>query len=174
MHHTDAWWNIHHRAWGDYINIKDISVVWGENVASAVYQDVDFENSSWTCWAHWPDGSVRRRFNDHQFSNNHLLADRPRVQQAILSARPGDEVRMRGMLVEYSNQATRFLRGTSVSREDSGRRACETVYVENFKVRKEANPGWRTLFNICKWFAHLSGLCFLGLLAVAPVRRRAA
>ena len=45
--------------------------------------------------ASWPNAAVGRRFRDNQLSNNHLLADRPAVQAAILQARPGDQVRLR-------------------------------------------------------------------------------
>lgn len=173
MHHSDSWLDIyHHQDWGDYINIKDICVIWGRNVRSAVYQDMDFDNTTWTCWAYWPNGEIRRRFRDNQLSNNHLLADRPSVQQAIMEARPGDQIRLRGMLAEYSNPANGFHRGTSVSREDRGNGACETVYVHDFQVVQRANPGWRRLFNLSAWLAPLSGIGFLGLMTITPVRRR--
>ena len=111
------------------------------------------------------------RFSEDQLSNNHLLADRPEVQQAILSARPGDQVRLRGYLAEYRNPANGFFRGTSTTRRDRGQGACETVYVERFEVVREANTGWRRLFAISRWLAPLSLIGFVALLMVTPVRR---
>lgn len=173
MHHSDSWLDIYHRQdWGDYLNIKDICVIWGDNVRSAVYRDMEFDNTTWTCWAWWPNGEVRRRFRDHQLSNNHLLADRPAVQQAILAARPGDQIRFSGKLAEYANPANGFRRGTSTRRDDRGNGACETVYVEDFQVLRRANPGWRRLFDVSLWLTPLAALGFIGLLAVTPVRRR--
>jgi hypothetical protein len=173
MHHSDSFLDIyHHQDWGDFINIKDICVIWGDNVRSAVYQDMDFKNTTWTCWAYWPNGEVRRRFSDAQLSNNHLLADRPAIQEAIMSARPGDQVRLRGMLAEYSNPANGFQRGTSTSRQDRGNGACETIYVKDFQIEQRANPGWRRLFTVSAWLAPLSAIGFIGLMAVTPVRRR--
>ena len=172
MHHTDAWWDIYHAEWGDFINIKDICVIWGDNVKSGVYRDMEFENNSWTCWAYWPGRGVGKRFKEDQLSNNHLLADRPQVQRAIYAARPGDQVRVRGMLVEYTNPAKNFRRGTSISRKDRGNGACETIYVEDFQILRRANVGWRRLFNVSKWSLPLSGIGFVILLAVNPVRRR--
>jgi len=171
MNHAGSWVDIYHEDWQDYLNLKDICVIWGENVKSAVYRDMDFENTAWTCWASWPNGQVRRRFSNEQLSNNHLLADRPQVQEAIMAARPGDQVRLRGYLAEYRNPRNGFQRGTSTSRTDRGNGACETVYVERFAVVREANAGWRSLFAITSWLTPLSLLAFIGLLAVAPVRR---
>ena len=171
MSHAHSFTDIYHAEWRDFLNLKDICVIWGANVGSAVYQDMDFANTTWTCWASWPNGAVRRRFSEDQLSNNHLLADRPEVQQAILSARPGDQVRLRGYLAEYRNPANGFFRGTSTSRRDRGNGACETVYVEHFEVVREANSGWRRLFAISRWLAPLSLIGFVTLLLITPVRR---
>ena len=172
MHHSDDWLDIyHHQDWGDFINIKDICVIWGDNVRSGVYRQMDFDNTTWTCWAYWPNGEVRRRFHDTQLSNNHLLTDRPDIQLAILAARPGDQIHLRGLLAEYANPANGFRRGTSTRRDDRGNGACETVYVQDFSVVRVANPGWRRLFDICLWLAPITGIAFLGLLLFTPVKR---
>ena len=171
MNHADSWMNIYHADWDDYLNLKDICVIWGENVRSAVYQDMDFENTSWTCWASWPSRSVGQRFVGEQLSNNHLLADREEIQEAIMAARPGDQVRLRGYLAEYRNPANGFQRGTSTSRTDRGNGACETVYVERFDIVREANSGWRRLHAISAWLLPLSLIAWIGLLATTPVRR---
>jgi hypothetical protein len=172
MHHAGSWIDIYHDDWQDYLNLKDICVIWGDNVRSGVYRDMDFENTTWTCWASWPNRAVARRFSNDQLSNNHLLADRPSVQQAILAARPGDQVRLRGYLAEYRNPANGFERGTSTTRTDRGNGACETVFVDRFHVVRQANPGWRSLFELSKWLAPLSGIAFLVLLGFTPVQRR--
>ncbi|WP_078117935.1 hypothetical protein [Thiosocius teredinicola] len=172
MHHADSWWDIyHHDDWQDYLNLKDLCVIWGDNVRSAVYQQMGFDNTTWTCWASWPNSEVGRLFQKDQLSNNHLLADRPEVQAAILAARPGDQVRFSGYLAEYRNPATGFYRKTSTVRTDGGNGACETVYVDRFEVVKQANTGWRRLFDTSKWLAPLSLVGFIGLMAVTPVRR---
>lgn len=172
MNHAGSWVDIYHEDWADFLNLKDICVVWGDNVTSAVYRDMEFANTAWTCWASWPDGEVGRRFKAHQLSNNHLLADAPDVQSAIMAARPGDQVRLRGYLAEYRNPANGFFRGTSTNRTDRGNGACETVYVERFAVVREANSGWRTLFALSQWLVPLSLVGYLVLLGVAPVRSR--
>ncbi len=124
---------------------------------------MEFKNDSWTCWAYWPDRETGARFRMNQISNNHLLADRPEVQDALMSARPGDHIRLKGYLASYSNPANGFQRGTSTTREDTGNGACETVYVERLEVVSAANSGVRGLFTASKWlavFAILGSLFF--------------
>jgi len=172
QHHSDDWKDIyHHQDWQDFLNIKDICVIWGDNISSAVYQDLEFDNTTWTCWVYWPDGTTRRRFKDDQLSNNHLLADRPAVQQAILQARPGDQVQLRGVLASYANPGNGFQRGSSTSRSDRGNGACETIYVDDFRIVRTANSGWRKLYALCLWLAPISALGFFGLMMITPVRR---
>lgn len=171
-HHSDGWLDIyHHQDWQDYLNIKDICVIWEDNIHSGVYRDLGFENTTWTCWVHWPDGATRRRFRHDQLSNNHLLADRPQVKQAIMAARPGDQVHLRGMLAEYANPANGFRRGTSTRRDDRGNGACETIYVEEFRIVRRANPGWRRLFTVSAWLSPVAAIGLLLMMALAPVRR---
>jgi hypothetical protein len=172
MNHAGSWIDIYHDEWGDHLNLKDICVIWGDNVDTEIYREMDFKNTAWTCWASWPDRGLGQVFQQDQLSNNHLLADDPAVQHAILAARPGDQVHFKGYLAEYRNPANGFRRGTSTRRDDRGNGACETVYVERFDVVREANAGWRRLFNVSQWFAPLSLLAWIGLLTVTPVRHR--
>jgi hypothetical protein len=164
---ADIW---HHGAWQDFLNVRDLCVLWGGNVRSAVYRDMDFSNDSWTCWAYWPDGQTGARFRMNELSNNHLLTDDPRVKRVLMSARPGDHVRLSGVLARYRNPANGFSRGTSVSRDDSGNGACETVYVTDFEVVAEANAGVRRLHVAARWIAGLSFVAFLVAYIAAPVR----
>ena len=76
----------HHDRWKDFINIKDLCVIWGHNVASGVYREMNFSNSPWICWAHWPSQEVGIRFLGQQLSNNHLLTNDPAVNEAIMAA----------------------------------------------------------------------------------------
>jgi hypothetical protein len=45
--------------------------------------------------------------------------------------------------VNYSQPANQFFRGSSTVRDDTGDGACETVYVNEFKILQRANPVWR-------------------------------
>ena len=161
----------HHDRWKDFINIKDLCVIWGHNVAGGVYQEMSFSNSPWICRAYWPSQEVGTRFRQSQLSNNHLLTNRPEVNEAIMQSEPGDQVHFKGMLARYSHSHGKFRRGTSTSRTDTGNGACETVFVTDFEIVKKANSGWRKLFAFALGGAILSLIGFLVMFAIAPARR---
>lgn len=172
-HDSDDFIDIyHHKDWKDFINIRDICVIWGDNIASEIYRDMLFENTTWTCWAYWSNSDVAARFNRAQLSNNHLLADNPVVHQAIMAAEPGDHIAFKGMLASYSHSNGKFQRGTSTSRTDTGNGACETIYVEDFRIVKKANTGWRRLFFASSGIALTSLIGVVAMLFIAPVRLR--
>jgi len=169
-HDADSFVDItHHDRWQDFLNLRDLCVLWGDNVRSGVYLDMDFSNDTWTCWAYWPDGETGARFRMDELSNNHLLTTDPAVQDALMAARPGDRVRFKGMLARYSNPANGFSRGTSTTRDDRGNGACETVYLTDFEVVAPANGGARALHRAASWVAGLSLAGFLVAFVVAPV-----
>lgn len=172
-HDADSIGDIYHDSlWADFLNLRDLCVIWGDNVTSGVYRDMHFHNTTWTCWAQWPDNATGARFNGHQLSNNHLLADKDYIKRQIMEAEPGDQIRFRGYLADYSNLGNGFERGTSISRTDRGNGACETVYVTDFDVVIKANGGWRRLFSFAAGLTVMSVIGVVIMTIVAPVRNQ--
>ena len=165
---TDIW---HHEKWLDFLNIRDLCVIWGSNVSSNVYRRMSFENDSWTCWAHWPDGDTGSRFSMSELSNNHLLVSDDALKRTLMSAETGDHIRISGQLARYENPANGFVRSTSTRRDDTGNGACETLFVETFEIIDKANPGWRSLATAARWSLGLSLGLFLILFFITPVRK---
>jgi len=161
-----------HSYWNDYINLRDLCVIWGSNVESGVYLDMDFHNDSWTCWAQWPNREVGKRFQMHQLSNNHVLIDDKEIESKLMRSEPGDHIRLKGVLAEYRNPRTGFHRSTSTIRTDTGDGACETIYVTDFEVVKKANRGLRMLYSIAKWSAIVALIGIATLFVLAPYRGR--
>ena len=153
---TDNW---HHDKWKDFINLRDLCVIWGSNVDTGVYLDMSFSNDSWTCWAYWPDSATGNRFSKSELSNNHLLVDNPLIKKTLMSAEPGDQIRLKGVLASYRNPGNNFYRGTSTVRTDTGNGACETIYVNDFEIIKKANGRIRSLWEVSSW---LTGIAFIG------------
>jgi hypothetical protein len=143
QHRSDSLLDISHRRWNDYLNIKDLCVVWGRNIASGVYRRLKYWNRDFTCMCSFPDEETGALFSERHLSNNHILCADDRLSRRILGVRPGDQVYFKGYLVNYSQPANQFFRGSSTVRDDTGNGACETVYVNEFKVLKRANPVWR-------------------------------
>lgn len=163
QHRSDSFLDLSHRRWRDYLNIKDLCLVWGRNISSGVYRETKFWNRDFTCMCQFPDEAAARRFSVRHLSNNHLLSADRGLNRRILRVRPGDQVRIRGYLAEYSQPANGFARGTSITRDDTGNGACETIFVTDFQVLRRANPGWRA----AKPLALLAAGVFLALLLLA-------
>jgi hypothetical protein len=164
---ADIW---HHKDWKDFINLRDLCVIWGDNVASGVYKNMQFRNDSWTCWASWNDDSTGALFRMNALSNNHLLSAEETVAKALMSAEAGDHVRLKGLLAEYSNPGNGFHRGTSITRDDKGNGACETIYVDEFSIVNKANRKLRRFYSFAKGLAIVSGIGFVLMFMIAPVK----
>jgi hypothetical protein len=134
QHRGDAFLNLYHKA--DPGNIKDVCVVWGEDVTNGSYQKVRFRSEEFSCYYEW-SGILTPRFNPEKISNNHLIPATPEVAAAIRAIHIGDQIRMQGLLVDYSvSRAGRdiFTRRTSLTRKDTGPGACEILYVTDLSV----------------------------------------
>ena len=170
-HHADEFGDIYHQDWQDYLNLKDICVIWGDNVKRETYKTLRFNNTSWTCWVEADDRASWHSFNQEELSNNHLLTDNPEVAEVILEAKPGDQIRFSGVLAQYANLKSSFKRGSSTSRADSGNGACETIYIDDFKIIKQGNASWRGLYSFSKFGAYFTFILFLVLFVILPYRR---
>lgn len=161
-HNCGTWWDIYHKGqWKDFINVKDLCVLWGNNVRTEVYKDMRFTSDSWTCTYYWPNEEVGARFNHTNLSNNHLLSHDPFVTQALLETESGDQIYLRGYLAEYSHTHGDFHRGTSTNRTDTGNGACETIFVQDYRILKMANPFWRMTFSLSQYVILLSLLLLI-------------
>lgn len=171
FHNADSFYDMwHYKRWLDFLNERDLCVIWGDNVASGAYKKVTFSNDSWTCWFAWQDSETSRLFRFNAISNNHLLVDNAALKSALMASEPGDHIHFKGMLAEYANKANGFTRGTSTNREDTGNGACETVYLTDFEVVKKANPKLRRIFSLAKGMAILTLIGFMVMFFIAPVR----
>jgi hypothetical protein len=147
-HHSASFIDTSHRQWQDFINTKDLCVLWGRNVETGVYKRMSFKNRDFTCFYRYPDEETRRLFTENALSNNHILPADPLVADAVMKARTGDQVRFKGWLVSYGIKGAPYARRSSTARTDRGNGACEVVYVTEFEVLREANAAWRALFKV--------------------------
>jgi hypothetical protein len=155
QHRSDSLLDLSHRRWQDFLNIKDLCVVWGKNISSGVYRKMKFWNRDFTCMCSFPDQETASLFSGSHLSNNHILCADKELSRRILAARPGDQIYFKGYLVSYSQPANQFLRGTSTVRDDVGNGACETVYVTDFSILQRANRVWQA-FNPLAFLATIA------------------
>lgn len=164
-HHGMSLGDIYHKKWKDFLNIKDICVAWGRNIETEVYKSMTFKNASWTCYYSYPDRETGKKFCSSCMSNNHLLSGDEAINKVILDAETGDQIYVSGYLANYSHDEG-FRRGTSTSRNDTGGKACETIYVEDFQILKKANKGWRAIYFFSKIAIALSLCAYIVLVFV--------
>jgi hypothetical protein len=125
----------------------DLCLLWGSNAQRQVFsmQGVSFSQDCRWCWVRW-DKDVG--FDLNELSNNHLLISDPLLEKKIKDFHAGDQVRIRGKLVNVKakllgkggNYDFREITwNTSTTRTDHGAGACEVIYVEEAEVLKKAN-----------------------------------
>jgi len=131
-----------HALANDHLNMLDVCVIWGSNPANERLREIDFWNGIFTCNFETRDAAAWAAFDVNQVSNNHLISGDERIRDAVRGIHIGDQVRIRGYLAGYSS-AGGYKRGTSTTRTDTGNGACETIYVEDFRMLRAATGYWR-------------------------------
>jgi uncharacterized protein YfaT (DUF1175 family) len=149
------WLDVLHKQ--DPAQIRDLCAVWGKFINSGVYQQAKYGHGEFTCTfqvknqADWQKISqVPDIFN--YLSNNHLIPADGEVAKKINQAKVGDQVYFKGYLASYEVYSSTgqliSRRGTSITREDTGNGACETVYVTDFEVLQAENTLFWTVSAI--------------------------
>ena len=125
------------------VDTKDLCVIWGSNLESDDFRDVEFKSGSWTCYFRYPAGV---KFAHHELGNNHLITDDPGIRDQIARVNVGDQIHMKGMLVDYQVEDWKsFWRRSSTVRTDT---LCEVVFVEELEILEKGTPGWYAAFRI--------------------------
>jgi len=124
------------------VDTKDLCVIWGSNLEGDDFRQVEYESGSWTCYFQYPKGV---RFAHNELGNNHLITDNPAIRDQIAEVKVGDQIRMRGLLVDYQmDDWESFWRRSSTVRTDT---LCEVVFVEELEVLQQGTPGW---YSACR------------------------
>lgn len=150
-HRADTWWDYLHAEWNDHLNITDLCVIWGDNGRNDAYKEFSFYSQQFTCNYSTNSQEAYTQFNQSALSNNHLLSDKESLVRLLRQVQVGDQVHLRGVLAEYAHQheGQNFKRGSSVTRNDTGNGACETIYLDSLEIIQKGGGGWRAL----KWLA---------------------
>jgi len=141
--HNDInkWYNMYHDE--NSVNLKDLCVIWGGNISSGVYQKMKYKSGEWTCYASFKKVTREEAlaFKGNELSNNHLFTDSEEIRDIIRDVRIGDQIHFKGMLSSYGEKGIpqQYYRSSSLTREDTGNHACETVFVKEFDIIKKGN-----------------------------------
>ncbi len=131
------------------VDVKDICVIWGDNVQRDDFRRVKFRGDCYVCYFKYPSGVS---FDHYQLANNHLLSSDPAVLRRIAAVQVGDQVHLEGLLVNYSPEGANWTRKTSTTRKDSEMGACEVVFVENLEILRPGTPGCYAAYRLGKIF----------------------
>ena len=167
QHRGDALFNLYHQT--DPGNIRDVCVVWGESIANGSYRKVQFWSGEFTCSFAW-SSAISPPFKPETASNNHLLPADAAIARRIGGIQIGDQVRMTGLLVDYTvtkDGREIFTRRTSLTRGDTGNGACEILYVTALTV---VAPGDHLRANAARYCGYAS-LALLGAIVAIWVAR---
>lgn len=138
-----AWWDYYHDE--DSVDIKDLCLVWGENLDSGAYLKGTYYNESVSCHATFKRGSG---FETIGLSNNHIISDDENVRDIVKEMKVGDQVRLKGFLVNYyPAERPEFVRKSSTIRTDDGGGACEVIFVKEAEIISEYDRTWHSIFN---------------------------
>ena len=133
------------------VDVLDVCLIWGDNTTEEVYRNVAFWSEPFACFVQPKNQTGSNAFDWNALSNTHLLARDELLAKELNRIRLGDQIRLRGKLVNYHPVgASEQLRRSSLVREDRGNGACEVLYVEDFTVLKLGNPLWNDIFDIAR------------------------
>ncbi|MEZ0151649.1 MAG: hypothetical protein AB9Q18_05060 [Candidatus Reddybacter sp.] len=146
-----------HKLWNDHLNTTDVCVVWSNSAFDLDLNDYSFWNGQFTCNIKTSDSAAWARFDMNQLPNNHLLSNDKAIRNKIKNISVGDQIYIKGWLSEYASEGG-GKRDTSITREDTGNGACETIFITEFEILRASQNLWRKLM-------YLSLFLFLGTIA---------
>ena len=115
----------------------DLVLGWGKMSDTAVLEKLDISQSGrffhWRYWGEKPP--VPEEAINRQSANIHIIPEDDTILGRIKSLRKGSLVRMSGYLVEATHPQGSEPWSTSLSRDDTGKGACEIFYVRTLVVK---------------------------------------
>ena len=152
------------------VDIKDLCVIWGDNLIEDTYREgIRFWSEPWTCYYQADSREVNDAFYRDALSNSHLLSAYESVREQIRSVRIGDQIMIKGQLVNYYPEGREYMRRkTSTIRSDTGNGACEVMLVDSLSVLKSGTPGWYSAYEGSKILIGVVLLIKLILFLFAP------
>lgn len=115
------------------ISPVDLALGWGRMSDEAVIEKIEISQSG--RWYRWRTKTLpipQREIETHS-ANMHMIPADDGVESEIKRTRKGDIIELEGYLVEVVTDEGRRWK-SSLTREDTGARACEVIWVEQFEV----------------------------------------
>ena len=149
------------------VDVKDLCTIWGGNLKTNDFHKVEFKSDCYVCRFRYYRGT---KFNHHELANTHVISSDPLVLRGIGDVRIGDQVRLKGLLVNYNVLGTDWERKSSMTRKDEGMGACEVMFVEEVEILEPGTPAWYLIYALGKHLIWTLLLVKIGLLIAKAIR----
>jgi hypothetical protein len=140
---AENWLDITHEH--DPFNTKDLCLIWGDNAQDTTYEDYKFWHGEFTCFTKPKDWPVEKELSYAHVTNNHLIPANESIYKKIKRSHIGDQVRIKGELVNYRIETAGFQTGTRYTSKNPFDNNCEVIYTTEFEILKSANSKWRQI-----------------------------
>lgn len=108
----------------------DLGVSWGKLSDTAVLKEFDFsQNNRFLFYRYDSQPSVPVDEVNRSIANLHIIPATPAIEKRINKMQIGSVIHLQGKLVDISG--SNYVWKTSISRTDTGKGACEVLYVED-------------------------------------------
>jgi len=144
---------------------RDLCLVWGKTIENGAFREVNYRHGEFTCYLDW-EKELENPFDPYELSNNHLLPKNQEVAALVSRADIGDQVRIKGWLSKYAISEDGEListRGTSITRQDMGNGACETILVTDLEILREQMPTRKLVKKVIPYVVLVSLILSVGL-----------
>lgn len=116
-----------------FLSPFDLALAWGEVPTPAIRSRLEIEQSWRFFFWRTEDPSVDVDYVIRHTANTHVIPASVNVRRALASVDAGDEVRLRGLLVDVASDRGLTWK-TSLVRTDHGDRGCEILWVESVQI----------------------------------------
>ncbi len=115
------------------VSPRDLALGWGPMADDEILEGIRITQSG--RWYTWRAGTLPmpRQAIDRHSSNMHMIAGNPAAMSDLKRVRTGDEITLRGHLVDVADGDGGIWR-TSTSRTETGAGACEIVLIESLII----------------------------------------
>ena len=115
-----------------FLSPLDLVLTWGDLPTPAYRDKLDYSQSWRFYFWRTEDLALDKSYVIRHSANTHLIPASRNLERALLAVDAGDELRLRGLLVDSS--APNFRWPTSLVRTDHGDRGCEVLFVESAQI----------------------------------------
>ena len=112
----------------------DLALGWGKMSDEGILAEIKISQSNRFYYWRVESFPLPRQEIETQSANMHLIPANDSVKRALAQIRRGDIIEMSGSLVNVVSADGGWRWNTSLTRDDTGRGACELIWVENLQI----------------------------------------